>query len=278
MKQFLSFFLWGSVITSALVCVLTSCQPSEEKCAETLLLTAQQQFVGGNLNAARLTIDSLHSTYPKQVAIRRRADTLVWRIDLKEITRTQPYLDSMIAESSKKNEQLLKNFKFYKDERYQDVGSYEHQLMQAANNTGRSYLKPITDEQGNFSFMAQYVGGKINFTSLTVTIDGLSSDTGEADEDCRNSYDNQGVHRETALFTEEIVGDVARFIANNVGHKITVTFNGSSARSVVMTARDVEIFAQTYDLSVALSDAYHLQRQLQNNMKRLEILNQRLNP
>ena len=59
-----------------LVLVLVACQPSDEERAQLILTEAQTLVDAGQWRQARIVLDSLHATYPREVAHRRLAKAL----------------------------------------------------------------------------------------------------------------------------------------------------------------------------------------------------------
>ena len=72
------------------LCAITliACQPSAEQQATALISDAQALVDSGQWRQARIVLDSLHNTYPKQVAQRRLAKALEDSITYLEAQRT----------------------------------------------------------------------------------------------------------------------------------------------------------------------------------------------
>ncbi|HRU73083.1 MAG TPA: hypothetical protein P5206_06315, partial [Paludibacteraceae bacterium] len=67
-------------IIGILAVLLAACGGlTDEQLSQKLLEEAQVHFAKKEVNAAKLLIDSIHTTYPKIVKTRRMADTLSWR-------------------------------------------------------------------------------------------------------------------------------------------------------------------------------------------------------
>jgi len=101
-------------IIGILAVLLTACGDlTDEQLSQKLLEEAQVHFAKKEVNAAKLLIDSIHTTYPKIVKTRRMADTLSWRIEQFEIDRNLPYIDSVLMVKTEEFEVQKKLFRFY---------------------------------------------------------------------------------------------------------------------------------------------------------------------
>ena len=105
---------------------LIACQPSEEQRAAILVSDAQTLVDSGQWRQARIVLDSLHVTYPKQVAQRRLAKALEDSITYLEAQRTLAYTDTLLPPLLEQVDQLIKRFKYEKNAKYEDHGKYVH--------------------------------------------------------------------------------------------------------------------------------------------------------
>ena len=74
-QPLLSHSFAAYVLLFALI-ILPVCQPTDEQRAAALVSEAQQLVDNGRWQQARLLLDSVHQTYPKQVSQRRLAKAL----------------------------------------------------------------------------------------------------------------------------------------------------------------------------------------------------------
>ena len=105
-------------LLSVLVLALVACQPSDEQCAQSLVSQAQTLVDNGQWRQARLVIDSLHVTFPKQVAQRRAAKALSDSITYLESQTTLAYVDTLLPPLLEQADKLIRRFKYEKNEKY----------------------------------------------------------------------------------------------------------------------------------------------------------------
>ena len=121
--------------------LLVSCGPSDTECAQTLLDEARLLVDNGQWRQARIVLDSLHATYPREVEQRRIAKAMEDNITYMEAERTLAYADSILPPLLTQADKLLKQFKYEKNEKYEDKGRYVHRLLNTGSNTARNFLQ-----------------------------------------------------------------------------------------------------------------------------------------
>ncbi len=276
MKQTLSF----SKLALGLLLLLSvsSCGSKKDTEADMLFQSAVEAYNNQDYAKAQALIDSLHHTYVTRVDLRRSADTIAWRMDLLNIKEQMPVTDSLLEVRCAEAEAMAKNFKYEKDEQYQDLGDYEHVRLATANNTSRNYLHAKTDEHGKFSFVAQYVGKLLNLRRVSVVFDKAQLETETVEESSCNVFTRDGVNCEMVLFDQETAGKLPAALADNYENntKVTVIYHGDTDYSYTLSNGDVIAFIETYRFSLLLKEIHMLQTQKENNAKRLVLLQERL--
>lgn len=276
MKQTLSF---SALVAGLLVLMATACGSKKDTQADALFQQAVEAYNAQDYATAQELIDSLHRTYVTRVDLRRSADTIAWRMDLLNIKQQSPVNDSLLEVRCAEAEAMAKNFKYEKDEQYQDLGIYEHTRLATTNNTSRSYLHASTDEHGKFSLLAQYVGKPINFRAVVVEFDKARLETETVDESSCNVFSRDGGSNcETVLFDAEMMNNLPAVVADNCTKetKVTVVYKGDTDFSYTMSSADFQAFIETYRLSQLLKEIHELQVRKDNNAKRLVLLQERL--
>ncbi|MDR0829398.1 MAG: hypothetical protein LBN95_04700 [Prevotellaceae bacterium] len=236
------------------IILFVSCAESDRKQAEKLFFDAQNFYSENNFDAAKNAIDTLHARFPRQVEFRRKCDTLAWKITIDEIARELPQIDSTLVGELAEAEKIAKNFKFFKDDKYQQIGDYEHISMNTAANAGRNYLKPITDEYGNFRFVSTLVGQKINHRAVSATVGDLSAETQKAAENSINGYSDGITSYETVLFNTETAKNFILFLCDNIDNQVKITLLGDKNYSYNLSKKDLKIFVETFNFSLLLKN------------------------
>ena len=108
-------------ILLVVVSLAAACKPSAEQSATQLLAEAQTLVDQGSWRQALLFIDSIHNTYPKQVAQRRLAKHLADSITYLEAQNTLAYTDTLLPPLLDQVDELLRHFRYEKNEQYEDV-------------------------------------------------------------------------------------------------------------------------------------------------------------
>jgi hypothetical protein len=158
-----------------LVLALSACNSREaqEKDADKRLKHIEQLIAQNALNAAKIEIDSIHSLYPRLVNKRRIAAALQDTVIRRESYRTLIYCDSILPQKQHEADSIQKNFRFEKNEKYQQFGNYVYKTQVTESNSNRTYLKTFVDENADFFLISNYCGGKIEHTSIEVAVNDL---------------------------------------------------------------------------------------------------------
>lgn len=255
---------------------LVACGSNDKQKAESLYADAAQLYLAKDYTEAKNLLDTIHTKYPRQVDSRKRADTLLWRITIDEINRDMPAIDSTLSTLLAKAETIAKNYKFIKDDKYQTVGDYEHRNMGNASNAARSYLKPITDEQGNFRIVSNLVGRSINHRQVVAKTADKTASSVVARNEASNSYNDFGVTHEAVNYHQSEIADIIAFMQQNANEQIEITLKGDKDYSYKISKNDVKVILETYDFAQTLKEVYRVQQQKAEYTKIYNVLTLRL--
>ena len=106
MKKILIFIAAGLL--------MAGCGNSEKKQAEALLQEARTQFLEGQIDAARATLDSLRKTFPTVIEARKGALRLHQEIELKAAQDEMARTDSLLQIANKELETMQKEVEEHK--------------------------------------------------------------------------------------------------------------------------------------------------------------------
>ena len=106
MKKILIFIAAGLL--------MAGCGNSEKKQAEALLQEARTQFLEGQIDAARATLDSLRKTFPTVIEARKGALRLHQEIELKAAQNEMARTDSLLQIANKELETMQKEVEEHK--------------------------------------------------------------------------------------------------------------------------------------------------------------------
>jgi hypothetical protein len=250
-------FLWGG----------SSCTSSDHRHAQQILAEAEAAYQQQHYNRAHVLLDSLRTTYPSEVEVRRQGLALSRMIQMEEARRSQSYSDSLlnvvdglVAEQSQK-------FEYVKSE-YDDQGRFVYQGTKGEDNL-RTYLHSAVNDYGETQLISSYRGtAKLGHTAVQVTCvdDGTSCITMEMpyDDASNYRYDIQGIHYETISYTGERDGGVLGFIAMHPTERLQVSLlGGAKPQTVTLTDTDREALIATFQFADLLKNRLRLMQELQ---------------
>lgn len=251
-----------------------ACGNKEEKKALEIFSLAEQKYELLEYNAAKILLDSIHQTFPRIISVRRQADTLLWKIQTYEFTRSLSYVDTMIVDKENELKIAAKGFDFQKDSAYQDFGNYVHRTMTIARNAQRCFLQPYVNEKGEFFVLSQFFG---NFSVKQKRIQVVANELFvESDEGIFNAFYNDNDVCESLIFDEESLNDLHNFIVDNAQSRVKVRLLGDRNYIYFLETLDKEAFVKTQHLSVILTDLYRLRKEKETAIAKLEKLNKKL--
>ena len=215
-------------------------------------------------NAAKIEIDSIHLLFPRLIEKRRAAAAFEDTITRRESARTLAYCDSILPIKKLEADSIQENFRFEKNEKYQDLGNFVYKTQRTESNTNRNYLKAFVDENADFYLVSNYCGGKIEHSSVHVSTGDLfaQTDTIDTSNASNHSFTDAGTRWEAVTFKNEADNGVTAFIAQYAGMQIKVTLHGKKSYVYYLANSDKKAITETYHLWVVKKDVVHLQKEI----------------
>ncbi len=255
-------------ILSCILLILIACQPSDEECATALIVEAQELVSDGQWRQARIVLDSVHATYPREVAQRRLAKSLEDSIVYLEARKTLAYADSILPPLLEQSDELLKQFKYEKDEAYEDHGRYVHRLLNTSSNTSRNFLQAYVRDDRR-TIVKSYYYGSFAVKQRHIT---LSAEGEEIHFSGNNhSFETEGWH-EIMTFEDEVALSLLNFVCTHVNSRIRVCGTGEKPThtwAYYLNDKEKDALTQTYQLGFLMSDILRLE--LMSNTARNQI-------
>lgn len=244
-----------------LVCTLliVGCAPSDTERAQMLVQEAQALVDNGQWRQARIVMDSLHATYPREVAQRRIAKALGDSITYLEAQRTLAYADSMLPPLLEQSDKVLKQFKYEKDEQYEDKGRYVHRLLNTGSNTARNFLQAYVRDDRQTIVKSYYYGShQVNQQHVTLSAQG---------EELRFSGSNhafevEGWH-EIMTLEDESALQLLNFISAHYSDRVRVHGAGIKPTHTwvyYLNDKEKEALSATYQLGFLMKDILRLEQ------------------
>lgn len=254
-------------IIASISLIISSCgsnKPTDAESAASLVEESRQLVQNGMLNQAKITLDSVHVTYPKCVAQRRLAKALSDSITYLEAQRTSVYADSILQILLPEVEPLLKQFRYEKDERYEDHGKYVPRLLTTTSNTSRSFIQAYVTDNRITTVKSQYCNSTLLCQTAVVLESAEEELTCTSGSEHHFTIEGNGCHSIYTLDGEEALR-LLNFISAHQQDRIRVKLLGTNAKgnetSYVYYLNDNE--------KKALQDAYQLGF-LMNDIKTME--------
>ena len=249
----------------------------DTKHAENLLKEAQSFFESYEYATAKIYIDSLKATYPKELKIQREALQLMRKVELNEQERNLNYCDSMLVICQATADSLKKNFIFEKNSDYDEVGKYTTKQQKIENNVQKSYIRCSVNERGEMYLASVYYGtGSINHSRLKVSSsDGQSTETENIPKDggLNYSFKNLDMTTEIVTYMKGKDGGVIQFICNNYKEKLKAEYlGGNKTYTIQITPADKNAVVEINEFATVLSDIDRLKKEIQKAKGRIEYL------
>ena len=246
------------------ILLLISCGGmSDADKASALVDSARSLVIEGQLNEAKIRLDSVHYSYPKCVAHRRLAKALQDSIVFIEAQRTLSYSDSLLTTLQQQADPLLKKFAYEKQEQYEDHGRYVHRLLRTDNNLDRCYLQVyITDDYQ--ALVKSYYAGNLELLQSSVEMC--------VGDDCQQfggsehhfSLPTSPAQRSILSLPNDRSLELLNFVSSHTSDRIRVNLlgtRGAKPTNYVYYLSDNEKTAiqDTYQLGILMMDIHTLE-------------------
>lgn len=247
-----------------------SCSRSREQRAAHAHVDAAAQLIEQHrYEAALQQLDSVHSLYPKQVAERRQAKALKDTIVYLQSQQSLRYADSLLQTLLTEADKLLKQFRFEKNDSYEDHGHYVYRNLQTGWNTSRCFLQAyVTDDRQTLVKSYYYGAGQIHQSSIILEAAGQEI----VQQGQNHAFEVEGWH-EILTLTGDPALEALNFVSSHLSDRIRVTAQGAKpAAKAVYYLSDSEKQALdcTYHLGLIMRDIDELERQIAIASKRIE--------
>ncbi len=268
------------LILGLLLGLLFSCDQNQEK-ANMLLTQAQSYYDLRQYAGAKLLLDSLDKTYPKEITIRKEGLHLMRTIELDEQIRNIAFCDSMLIEAKAQVEILKPQFVFEKDAEYDEFGKYIVKQQILEKNLRKTYIRCGVNELGEMFIASVYYGTKaINHNQLKVVAsDGSYAETQIVPRDgaLNYSFSDGGMVSEIVTYSQLRENGVAAFIYSKTKEKLKAELmNETSRYSFFISDADKRSLVTTRDLATALLNIVQLGREIEKSKERIRYLNERI--
>ncbi|MDR1097908.1 MAG: hypothetical protein LBL57_07240 [Tannerella sp.] len=259
--------------------LLTGCSGGKE--AKKRLEEARSLYENKQFGTAKSVIDSINILYPREVAVRKEALTLMRLAERGESERIIAYCDSVLPVCLDRVEDLKKGFVFEKDTAYDKIGNYIRQTMTVERNVERCYIRCGVNEEGEMYMASVYFGAKpIEHSGLRLsTADGAVAETPSIPCDGGLNYRFNDLGNTTEVVSYK--GEHCKTIANLVcitGEKerIKAEYTGGKPYVLYLSDSDKKAVRATYELAMVLSEINAMQKAKSLSEKKIRLIDAKL--
>ena len=246
--------------TLLILCGCIACTPTVSDNAKPLLDDAISHYANGMYNTAKMLIDSIHATYPKNVEVRRQARNLLFQIEKDETNRTLAYMDSILPIMQSDWEKTQAKF-VITDTTYLPKPYYQHKTF--AKQAPGTTLYCEVAEQGDMQLISSYQGQTLDHVALKVTHGDVyaATDTLPIGSVYNNQFTDLGVRWEYLTFDTGRQADVAGFIAMYADKTLKVTLYGKRKYTYYLSKASAKAFKESVDFASQTKQLYQLKQE-----------------
>jgi hypothetical protein len=272
-------FLKLGLVTLPVILLLVGCGDGKE--AGERLEEAKNLYENKQFAAAKCAIDTINIRYPREIAVRKEALTLMRLVERGECEQNIAYCDSLLPVCLAEAEKLKKGFVFEKDTAYDDMGHYIRQAMTIERNVERSYIRCGVNEEGEMYMASVYFGsGPVNHTGLKLSAgDGTFAETPSIPYDGGINYrfKDMGNTTEVVTYKGENCKPVAGFIYATDGKvRVKAEYTGGKPYSLYLSDADKKNIKVTCELAMALSNIHAMQKEKVRSEKKIKLIDGKL--
>ncbi|MDR0427879.1 MAG: hypothetical protein LBH12_04665 [Dysgonamonadaceae bacterium] len=258
----------------AVIILFLSCS-SDKKEALLLIEKARNLYEKKEYGSAKLTLDELKTTYPKESALRKEALDLVRDIETEEQKRNIVFCDSMIIVCQSEVDSM-KNLFLFEKTAYDPIGKYIDKTYNPQPGHASKYIKIYVTESGDLVLNSVYRGNPIKHNRIKVSVpSGEYKETESIPFDGGNNYSftDLGVTYETVTYQKGRDNGVIRFIYHFADQKISLEYSGAKKTSpYILSEKEKKALVNTVNLASALKDTEQFKNEKEKAEKRLEYL------
>ena len=285
-RTFKSYGL-GLVVCALCAMLCSACKgENPEQQARERVSAARELVEQGNLEAAKVQLDSVHILFRQQVNVRREAKALQDTITLMEAERTAAYADSMLQVLLPQVDPLLKKFRYDKDEKYEDHGQYVSRLLQTTSNTKRCFIQAYVGDN-RLTRVKSYYYGSTPLCQTSVELCAMPAEDcfaweGSEHHFSASSSDKEGFHSILTVEGDEAIA-MLTFIVSHPDARIRVRLQGktpngktASPYTYYLTANEKNALTETLQLAILFHDIAQLEDMMESAKKTQILLNSRV--
>lgn len=199
-------------------------------------------------------------------------------LDMVAQMRSVAYTDSMLQTLLPVADSLMKDFRYIRNEQYEDHGHYIYKTQLSEQNSSRCYLQASLSDDYRILVRSFYFGDRAtNATILSLTAD----DNELRQSGSLHAFQSEGWH-EILSFEDDAAENILRFISGFASSRIRVQIikeTDAGARPMAtyyIDSRDRDALISTCHLGIVMQDIHQLELQQRQASLQVEKYQKRL--
>jgi hypothetical protein len=259
---------------------LASCENREKCDSEALFGRIQSSVEQQQFNLAKQQIDSLNTLYRENIALRKEANRVLYKIELAELEWNMAYFSTLIPRKKLEMDSIFQYFTFDKTEPYQNEGEYVHRAIARANNPTATYLKTHLKDSGEVFLISIYCSWQdCPYQSVRVSSGDFFVASPEISlyKASNYAFSDGSLRWRMLLFSEKESLEIIRFIAAHADEEITVSLLGKDcSHEYVLEEKYKKAIHDTYYLSALIREVRDLRVSVENTKKQIANAKQKI--
>lgn len=230
------------------------------KSAKRYLSQAEESYRNGNFDLAKLKIDSIKILFPKAFDEIKSGMTLMQDVRMAENKRNIAFCDSMLRVNYALLNEMLKDFNYVRDVRYQEFGEYQPKSYPFNASLNQNGLRSGVTENGRLFIESILAGTPIRHHKVHIsTKEGGFAETLSVTSDGLNySFRTSERNYEIVRFTGNDENGIGKFIYSFQNEPLTLQFIGNRNISMHLSGPSKKAISQSFELSSLLLDIEQL--------------------
>lgn len=219
--------------------------------AKDFLTEAENAYKEGNYTLAKLKIDSIKINFPKAFDEINVGFALMQEVRQAENIRNISYCDSMLNVSYNQLNEMLTNFDFVRDDRYQEFGEYYPKVYPHKSSLNQNGLRSGVREKGTLFIESVLSGHSIKHNKVRITSnDGSYAETSSVTADGLNyTFNTLEKSYEIVRYSGYDENGIAQYIYTYRDKPITVHFVGKRTTTSQLSNSSKQAISQSFELS-----------------------------
>ena len=232
----------------------------DEKSAKRYLSQAEESYRNGNFDLAKLKIDSIRILFPKAFDEINKGFALMQNVRMAENKRNIVFCDSMLTVNYAKLKEMLNQFSYVRDDRYQEFGEYHPKIYPQNAVYSQNGLRSGVGEKGTLFIESVFSGSNLRHNKIKVfTRDGNFAETLPVTSDGLNyRFSTINNTYEIVRYRGSDENGIANFIFTFQNQPLTVGFIGNRTVSVALSDAAIKGISQSFELSSLLLEIEQL--------------------